>query len=1013
MIKDKCQIVSVQASAGSGKTYSLAKRYITLLLGAHNDEVPASIKNIIAVTFANKAAVEMKYRVMEYLKKAALFLDTGDVFDGLRLSAKEKSARSAKALNDILENYDSFNISTIDSFINRILKACAINIGVSPNFTVEKDASDNLSFAVDSLLKKASTEPEAQNLFSQYLMQYLISEKSGWFPKNDIYNEVKNVFKKAGYNGKDIAGSEAPFGDGLVGRSKKIRELVKRFAANFMNLDINGHFKNAVNKVVEDDGRMFYRLKIPKNFSYKELKYNKNSETNAAADSLWEEITSAISEFCEFYAENYYGVYGKIFSDIGVEFDRQAKNEEVVFLNEINKKTTGFFESADSVMPEVYYRLSERYKHFLIDEFQDTSSVQWSVLKRFLEESLAVGGTFFYVGDAKQAIYDFRGGNSEIFYKALRDFSQMKCETATLAENYRSHKTLVDFNNGVFSRENLELYLKEANEIEDLSVYEKLLGSYSSSKQNFNDKKDKGYVEIEILDMDSGEDAVQEKFLEYVKTAAERFSLNDIAVLCRTNGEAFEAGRWLLEEGYNVESEQTLNLKNNSVIKQIISLITFINSPLDALSFSSFISGEVFQKASGMSREECDKFLFERNKNGEREVFYKVFSDKYPELWSVYFEEFFGKAGFMPVYELSVAVFEKFKIVENFPEAKIFVLRFLELVKEFEKDDSGINDFVGHFESLDENDEILYVKNASADAVKVMTIHKAKGLQFGVVILPFLKLSEQTIDRPYFDGSKNSINLLYITGGLAEFSPKLKNIYDSEKAKLLFSEINVLYVSMTRAERELYGIILPKGKNTAQRLIGGQSVKLGSKYGYKPEAEKIEEVPDGAGGGYKNVYYKLANRALSADSAAERLLGSILHFVLSQITTLKNKDVGQELSEALDFAEKKFPDADLSPVREILSAFFTVPEIKKIFGYDEIEVYNEIEIVTSEGETLRIDKLIEKGSEAFIYEFKSSQITQDNIKQVEKYKKHISQICGEKKVSGFLAEIKSGKITKV
>ena len=148
---NKSQIISVQASAGSGKTYNLAKRYLYLLLdsGSHT-----SIKNVIAVTFTNKAAVEMKYRVMSYLKKAALSLDTGNFFDDLKLSKNEIADKSSVVLKEILESYDNFNISTIDSFKNHILKSCAISVDLSPNFTVERDYSGNLLFSLEIFLQK-------------------------------------------------------------------------------------------------------------------------------------------------------------------------------------------------------------------------------------------------------------------------------------------------------------------------------------------------------------------------------------------------------------------------------------------------------------------------------------------------------------------------------------------------------------------------------------------------------------------------------------------------------------------------------------------------------------------------------------------------------------------------------------------------------------------------------------------------------------------------------------------
>ncbi|MCA6071890.1 MAG: UvrD-helicase domain-containing protein, partial [Endomicrobium sp.] len=201
---NKSQIISMQASAGSGKTYNLAKRYIYLLLGSNNE---TSIKNIIAVTFTNKAAVEMKYRVLDYLKKAALCLDTGDFFDDLNLTKTEISKKSIATLEDILHFYDSFNIGTIDSFKNHILKSCAINIDLSPNFTIEQDYSDNLLLSLENFLQKARYLENLRNMLLRYVYQYLMKD-SGWFPKDDIYKETEKVFKKSGDIGKNILTAE-------------------------------------------------------------------------------------------------------------------------------------------------------------------------------------------------------------------------------------------------------------------------------------------------------------------------------------------------------------------------------------------------------------------------------------------------------------------------------------------------------------------------------------------------------------------------------------------------------------------------------------------------------------------------------------------------------------------------------------------------------------------------------------------------------------------------------------
>ncbi|MCL2144850.1 MAG: UvrD-helicase domain-containing protein [Endomicrobia bacterium] len=1017
MFKTKIpQITSVQASAGSGKTYNLAKRYLRLLLdyNPHKDSIP--LKNIIAVTFANKAAVEMKCRVIEYLKKAVLSLDTSGIFDETGLSQKEVRSKSAEVLNEILNNYDNFNISTIDSFINSILKACAINIDISPNFRIEKDYSENLKFALDSFLRLSALSANLKEILTRYISQYLMSEKTGWFPKNDIYNEVEKVFAKAGNTGKDISVNNQSFDEEIFKRASNIAKKTEEFLSKFSKLDVYSTCLKAAEKAVFEGKSIFYNPdKIPKAFA-SPLKYKKNAAENDKADCLWEEIRKDISELCVFYACNYYGVYCGIYSKIDNEFEIQAKKDELVFLHDINKKALSLFEGDNPVMPEVYYRLSEKYRHFLIDEFQDTSPVQWAGIKRFLDESVAGGGTFFYVGDAKQAIYDFRGGSCEIFYNALSEFSQNENDTVVLNQNYRSHKEIVEFNNFVFSKENIERYLNDLHEEKEfLSGYKDLISVYSNSKQNCREDKQKGYVEIKILkdDIDDIEAETKRLFVKTVKQLSGRFDLNDVTVLCRTNAEVLLAGSWLLEEGISVESGQTLNIRNNDIIKQIVSLLTFINSPMDSLSFVSFITGEVFCKTAASGCEQMRGFVFDSHDKNDLDAFYKKFGGHYKSLWEEYFEKFFVQAGFTPVYELVLSVLEKFKIAENFKESKIFIMRFLELIKDFECDDGGLENFLEYFKNLEDGDGGLYVKSSSGGGVKIMTTHKAKGLQFPVVIAPFLKLAHTAADKPLFEDNGEKINLTYLTKNMSEFSEKLKSSYNREKAKTLMSEMNILYVLMTRAECEFYAFVPPKAgssNNSAALLLGKEDIERGTKELYRTKSGNDESINDNADFGYKEIKNH-SEKTSVPDFNNLRRRGTMLHFALSRIRSLKNKNINAEADKAAGDAKRKFLYDDADWIKDELLKLFEKKEIASVFESDEKNIFNEFEIVTSSGETYKPDKVIIGEDEIIVADFKSSNsAAEENRKQVLNYVKCLSEIYKNKNVRGCIVDIEKRRL---
>lgn len=1014
------QITSVQASAGSGKTYSLAKRYIRLLFDYDGRESAVPLKNIIAVTFANKAAIEMKYRVIEYLKKAALSLDTDGIFDESGLSEKEIKVKSSEVLKEILSNYDNFNISTIDSFINSILKACAINIDISPNFQIEKDYSKNLKFALDSFLQLSSTSAKLRETLLQYISQYLMSDKTGWFPKNDIYNEIEKVFKKAGNTGKDISVSRIPFETEIYKKASGITKKAEEFAGKFSDLEIYSTCLKAVEKIISEGNGIFYNPdKIPKAFA-SSLKYKKGAKIKDDADELWNAIGSDIAGLCVFYAYNYYGIYSDIYSKIDDEFELQAKKDELVFLHDINKKAMKLFEGDNPIMPEVYYRLSEKYKHFLIDEFQDTSPIQWAGIKRFLDESIASGGTFFYVGDAKQAIYDFRGGSWEIFYNALSEFSQNETDTVILGQNYRSHKEIVEFNNSVFSKENIERYLNDLHEEKDfLGEYKDIILVYSQSKQKCHPKKQKGYVEIKMLedDCENREEETKNILLDTISQTSKRFELSDITVLCRSNAEVLLAGSWLLEEGISVESSQTLNIRNNDIIKQLVSAVMFIDSPMDSLSFVSFITGEVFCKAASVSPDDMLKFVFESHNKRDIDAFYKKFSEKYEILWKQYFEEFFVSAGFTPVYELVLAILEKFKVIENFTDSKAFIMRFLELIKKFEQEDGGLENFLEYFAALEDSDEALYIKTSSGNGVKIMTVHKAKGLQFPVVIAPFLKLSHTAVDKPLFEESGEKINLTYITKPMSEFSCELKDIYNREKAKALMSEINVLYVSMTRAEYEFYAVVPPKAGNSnnmARMLLYGEDIIRGTKEKYGLKRTPAETVSDKQKTGYKEIENYIQTKAAQPDINDSRRRGTMLHYALSKIKTFKNKKITDEIRSAAEHTKRKFLYDDTAWVEEKLLSLFENKEILSFFNADENEVFNELEIINSSGDTFRIDKAVKKENGMDIIDFKSSNFNkQDNKLQVENYIKLMKEICGDKNVNGYIIDIEKREIIKV
>jgi ATP-dependent exoDNAse (exonuclease V) beta subunit len=1020
---NKSQIIAVQSSAGSGKTYNLAKRYIYLLFDPDND---ISTKNIVAITFTNKAVIEMKYRIINFLKNGALSLSTNGFFSDLKLTKDEISKKSIIVLKNILESYDSFNVSTIDSFKNRILKACAININIPPHFTIEQDYSANLLFSLEKFLKKSQESESLRDLLLLYLSQYLMTN-SGWIPISDIYKEIKKVFNKAGNTGKDIyfAVTTSNYTSEFSSKVKTILGKIKKFSEILPKLQIYSSYNKAVKCALYEGDKLFFSMQVPIIFAKENLQYKKTAEVNSEADVIWREISIEIKSLYDFYMKNYYAVYSYIYSKVILEFDIQSKKDGVVFLNEINKKTVSFFEKNNSIIPEVYYRLSERYKHFLIDEFQDTSFVQWVGIKKILEESLAAGGTFFYVGDIKQAIYAFRGAKPELFNEVSNEFPSICIEKHFFEQNFRSGKNIVDFNNDIFSKKNIERFLGEVyrNTSNNKYDFSKFTTTYAFSNQQAVQKHNYGYVEISILNKkcENVKEKIKQKFMRYIFELLERFDPKNIAVLCRSNDEIFDVSLWLLENGLEVESSQTLNIKNNTVIKQIMSLFMFINSPINALAFSSFIMGDIFSKISNIESNEFEKFIFIYNKNSSivTENFYNVFKDKYKNLWEEYFEDFFKKAGFVSVYELLLAILEKFKIMEYFTESKAFIMCLLEFVKEFETRDFGLKNFLEYF-MLSNNTDLLYLKGVFGNGIKVMTIHKSKGLQFPVVIIPFLQLSEAKIDIPYFDDSGEEIKILKISKNIANFSQKAKNIYDTVKLNALLSELNMLYVAMTRAEHELY-IIIPQKTGTANNrafILFENARHLISGVKQKYNINNIinsDVILDTFNKNYKSIrkyFISEKKRIFNITDAAIR--GTIIHYALSTIISLEKGNITNTINNAVESAKRKFFFENVDFVKKKLQKLFLSQEILRLFMYNKDKVYNEKEIVNVNGESFRVDKLIITDNEVVIVDFKSSNYNKVKTQnQLNVYCDLISEIYQPKKVSVCIVDIDKRIVEKL
>ena len=429
-----------------------------------------------------------------------------------------------------------------------------------------------------------------------------------------------------------------------------------------------------INKVVSGEKSLF--TEDISTYCYKdEYPYLKSAlpdKRNSDLEQLYFKAKDIISSFMEFKAKHFYDNYIKMFDSILKEFEIRAKLDSVMFLQDINKQVSKVFYEQE-LAPEIYLSLSNNFTDFLIDEFQDTNQTQWQTLKLIVEENLSKGGSFFYVGDKKQAIYGFRGGAYKIFDVPRIEFANYFPQLTVLDTNYRSCKAIVDFNNKLYSQDNIVKLLNYIGKNKGLTNIEKycegIVEVFKDSEQKCNNQES-GYVEIAYKEYSEEDvDEIVKKYLyETIDDVTKRFSKKDITIICRKNEEIEKIGRWLLEKNIDIESFQTLNIINSQIIKELFSILQFLNMPTDNISFVSFITSEIFLKITGLKKEDMFKFITDNSLETVNNNLYIKFRKAYPKVWQDYIEDFFDRAGFVAVYEMAVSLISKYKVIENFKE---------------------------------------------------------------------------------------------------------------------------------------------------------------------------------------------------------------------------------------------------------------------------------------------------------------------------------------------------------
>jgi ATP-dependent exoDNAse (exonuclease V) beta subunit len=1029
----------VEASAGSGKTYALAKRYVQLLINpslAHG-EIP--LRHILAITFTNKATIEMKERILEFLKKIALDAFAGaaeeeDILSSLGLPEDTARQRAYLVMDHVIRNYNYFQVQTIDSFINAVVASCAFQLNLSARFELRTGFRDYLAYSLDTVIDRAQKDPAVEAVLRDFLTQYLyVENRLGWLPKKSMLAVMEELYAGSNTFGGEFAKRITVTVEDIRALKKDVLDNIRRLAAK-LPAGTNKTFEKSLAAFTGDARETFSIDRLSKYFTYEYFPAVKTAAVSKDIERLWDGIRHGLDALCRAEAYSFYNCYIDLFQFVARDLRALARKNDVLFLPELNRQASELFVRGAVAVPELYFRLATRFTHFLIDEFQDTSELQWKNLLPMVEEVLAAGGSLFYVGDKKQAIYRFRGGDATLFDRIPLHFQAYRPRRELLNRNFRSHRAIVEFNNGVFAPHNLQLFMDSLQEAGDddtaLSAADQkdILQVFADSQQTHLSGNEDGYVRVTRLDGDTREQrnaAMRPLLGPLLAELKQRFYYRDIAVLTRDNSDLELLTSWLLEEKIPVESEKTLNVRENPLIKEIVSLLRFLHSPVDNIAFASFITGEMFIRAADTeTRESIESFLIAAGATAGSYI-YREFRDANKEIWDTLIEELFVNVGYLPVYELVVSILGRYKVMEVFPGHQVFVLRFLELVKDQEKENAGLEAFLDYFSAADDSD--LYVNVTDSDAVTVLTIHKAKGLEFPVVIIPFLEM--RLGGSPHGGGSFDiedgpaGLSLVRLSRKYARYSDELRIRYAGRHKKSLIDELNAVYVGLTRAKCELYAYVPKRASASANpvRLLVPVDGERGERRRYElARSRRAGELFDVPVAVYENWIgylkdeftddHKIRNRASA-------LRGEFLHYALASLGNLSGVPLDDALANAAAAACAAYPfqmraqDGDLE---RTLRRIVTADPLRPFFFVEAGAVFPEKEIVEASGATRRIDRLIVSADTCIVIDYKSSREQEaSHRKQVGGYMDIIKGIYPVRQVRGYLVYLDTITVLEV
>ncbi len=783
-------ILKIEASAGAGKTYRLTQRFLELLrpLPPH----PRALRSLVAITFTNKAAAEMKERLLRTLKEIALGLVPRRE-PGFQMTPSEAEAW----LQVIFEHYPDLQVRTIDSLVFSILKGIALELGLRPDLEAELKEDLLLERAYDRLLV-ALGEGEASltETFRRVLYTYLeIESRGGFNPERQIRRTLLEIFR---YETK----GEVPSPPEEDLSLKEEEEALKAAAHAFL-------------EAIERHQAKFRYRSWPKYFSdplanlaatpfHKESVKEVLKDSNQELEHLYQVFRQALDRYLLARALARLVPYARLYQYLQGELALLRQQEGLIhggaWVSLVGKvlEETG--------VPLIYCKLGAQFYHFLVDEFQDTSRQQWAALRPLVEESLAQGGSFTYVGDVKQAIYVWRGGDPALFAEVPSELPA-ELREESLPYNWRSRAELVEFNNEIFSalvRQEIALWVarnllygkqgeKEAQRCPVVhKLGQEIQASFAKVRQKLPRPGHKGgKIHVSVYQgqgLQEKNEAIEALIARDLPKVFSRYRARkgQVAVLVRTNDQAEDMARLLFALKIPAVTENALRVAGSRLVRWLIALLTFLDYPYHDVALAGVLRSPLvapYFDAQGFFRRRVQPPLVEQVRT------------QAPGFWEKFLAPLLAKAGVLSPYDLLREILAKFDVYARFPEERAFLYRFLSLVLAFEQEGGGLSAFLERWHERGLEERLGLPEDVSA--VRVLTIHAAKGLEFDVVFLPYLHWTLKPNRLVTLEDGR-------LGYAQTPYPQSLRQVVLHERAKQALEMLNLLYVAFTRAKEELF-----------------------------------------------------------------------------------------------------------------------------------------------------------------------------------------------------------------